>query len=48
MLATWHRVLRETALPRSCRHPGHAGGASEHLMKLWVSLFIAGGCTDRL
>ena len=41
----WHRLPREVVVPHPCRQPRSGWMGSEHLMELWVSLFIAGGWT---
>jgi len=39
----WHRLFREVlVIPIPGDTQGQAGQGSEHLMELWVSLFIAG------
>ena len=38
----WHGLLREVAVPHPCRQPRSGWRGSEHLMELWVSLFVAG------
>jgi len=35
----------ELVVPYPCRHLGQAGRGSEHLVELWVSLFVAGNGT---
>jgi len=42
-LKNWHGLPREVVVLHPCRHLRSGWMGSEHLVELWVSLFIAEG-----